>query len=56
MDKDELFSVLEALKAAYTELDALINDDVHYPSGRLMEQIEDAIEVAQEKYDNSESR
>jgi hypothetical protein len=48
--RPELFQVLEALRAAETEINALIDDDVHYPSGRLMEQIEDAIELAETYY------
>lgn len=51
MNKAELFAVLEALKGAETELNALIDDDLHYPSGRLMEQIEDAIELAETHYE-----
>jgi hypothetical protein len=49
MNKDELFLVLEALKGALTEFDALITDDIHFPSGRLIEQIEDAIELLEER-------
>lgn len=53
MTRTELYLVLEALKAAEAEFDALITDDVHYPSGRLIEQIEDAIELVQELYEHS---
>lgn len=54
MSRSELYLVLEALKAAETELNALIDDDSHYPSGKLMEQIEEAIVLVQDKYDHAE--
>lgn len=42
MTRKELVQVLEALRSARTELEALEEDDVHVASGHLMEQLEDA--------------
>lgn len=49
MSPTELEDVLGALVAAHTELEALVDDDIHVPSGDLMEQLEDAIRVLESK-------
>lgn len=54
MSKEDLFLVLEALKGAHTEIEALIDDDIHVPSGDLMEQIEDAIDIVEEYHSAAE--
>lgn len=45
MKKQDLETVLEALLASRTELHALMDEDIHIPSGDLVEQIEGAIRM-----------
>lgn len=52
MSKDELFLVLEALRSSLLEFETLIDDDIHIPSGRLTEQLEDALEIVEEEFEN----
>ncbi len=48
--KEELEAVLEALRSAYTEIEAIESDsDFYVPSGKLMDQLEDARAII-EKY------
>ncbi len=48
--KEELEAVLEALRSAYTEIEAIEDDsDFYVPSGKLMDQLEDARAII-EKY------
>lgn len=47
MPRRDLETILEALEAAHVEITALIDDDVHIPSGNLLEQIETAIKLCE---------
>ena len=48
--RSDLETVLEALRSAYTEIEAIEADsDFYVPSGRLMDQLEDARAII-EKY------
>lgn len=44
--------MLEALRSADTELTALLDESIHVPSGMLMEQLQEAIEILESEYAN----
>ena len=50
MTRPDLYRVIEALKSADTELRALAEEDIHIPSGELLEQITEAIEITEAEY------
>ena len=48
MKQNDWKKIVEALKSAHTEIEAIEADSDYYvPSGRLMEQIEEAIDLAE---------
>lgn len=53
MSPAETAFVLEALRSARTELRALIEDDIHVPSGELMEQLDEAITIMEAHHNAS---
>lgn len=50
MNRPDLYRVIEALKSADTELRTLAEEDIHIPSGELLEQIEEALEITEAEY------
>ena len=54
IEREVLAEVLEALKAAYTEIDAMMDSyDDYAPSGDLCEQIEEAINKLEAELDEA---
>ncbi len=53
MKKRDIYLVIEALRSAQTELQTLIDEDMHVPSGLLMEQIDEALEILEGEYAGS---
>lgn len=50
MNSRDTYLVIEALMSARTELQALIDNNLHIPSGMLMEQLDEAIEILESHY------
>lgn len=53
MNSRDTYLVIEALMSAQTELQALIDNNMHVPSGMLMEQLQEAIELLEAEYANA---
>lgn len=47
MSPSDRATVLEVLKSVRTELNALVHDDIHVPTGPLLEQLVEAIQICE---------